>query len=112
MVMMRFGDAFQQWISVGITALMLTLSVAVPVLERAEVSNETVAESQHDPATCPRGHDHTVCAQIGASVSAPAESAAPPIAHTFLRFGAVASAHEAVTSAVPEGHPSRAPPLA
>ena len=53
---------------------MLTLGVVIPVLERAETVNEPVAESEHNPATCPSGHDHTVCTQVGANLPARVES--------------------------------------
>ena len=49
--------------------LMLTLSIAVPVLERADLADEPVVESEHNPAECPPGHDHTICTLVGANLS-------------------------------------------
>ena len=56
--------------SLGISLLMLTLSLAILVLERSELVNGPVAESEHDPATCPTAHDHRICTQVGANLSA------------------------------------------
>ena len=40
----------------------------------ADLAAETVFEGQHDPATCPTAHDHTICAQVGANLAAPARA--------------------------------------
>jgi hypothetical protein len=93
-----------------LAALLLSLSVAVPVLEVAEVSHEPVAESAHEPGACPAPHDHTVCAQVGANHSAPGRSA-PEIARGIVaRVSAVGSSAE--VSALDGGliSPARAPP--
>lgn len=60
-------NPFRTGLAAGISALMLTLSVAVPVLERGELFAHPVAEAEHDPGECPSGHDHTVCTQVGAN---------------------------------------------
>ena len=49
---------------------MLAMSLTVPVLERAEMVDGPVAESEHDLATCPTAHDHRICTQVGANLSA------------------------------------------
>lgn len=105
-------DRVRKGTSIGITALMLLLSVAIPVLERAEVVNVPVAESEHDPATCPAGHDHTVCAQVGANLSAPTDTHGHRQAPTTVGLETVTEALTVASAAFPEGHPSRAPPLA
>ena len=56
--------------SLGISLLMLAMSLTVPVLERAEMVDGPVAESEHDLATCPTAHDHRICTQVGANLSA------------------------------------------
>ncbi len=99
-------------ISVWLSALVLTLSVAVPALERAEFAHEPAIESEHDPARCPRPHDHTVCTQVGANLSL---AAAPTLVdHAQEVFGVTApiEAPAAVHAIFTYGHPSRAPPLA
>ena len=92
--------------------LMLVMTVAMPVLERSELVNEPVAESEHNPATCPTGHDHTVCTQIGANVAAPT----PRVSQWAPRAIAVepppAAAVAFRPAPFPDGHPSRAPPHA
>ena len=99
-------------VSVWLSALLLTLSIAVPALERAEFVHESVIESAHDPAHCPPTHDHTVCTQVGANLSV---AAAPTLVdHTqeVFRVAAPVEAPASVHSIFAYGHPSRAPPLA
>lgn len=99
-------------VSIGITALMLLMSVAIPLLERAEVVNEPVAESEHNPATCPTQHDHTVCTQVGANASAPSHDSAQRSDHTVVVVATPTQAPTVASATFAEGHPSRAPPLA
>jgi hypothetical protein len=99
-------------VSVWLSALLLTLSIAVPALERAEFVHQSVIESEHDPAHCPPTHDHTVCTQVGANLSL---TAAPTLVdHTqeIFRVAAPVEAPASVHSVFAYGHPSRAPPLA
>ena len=106
------GKVIRKTISVWLSALLLTLSVAVPALARAEFAHEPAIESEHDPAHCPRAHDHTVCTQVGANLSL---AAAPTlIDHTQEVIGVTApvEAPASVHSVFEYGHPSRAPPLA
>ena len=68
-------------VTAPLATLMLLLSVAVPLVERADFIAETVVESEHDPANCPTPHDHTVCTQVGANHAAGAcHPAEAPIA--------------------------------
>ena len=99
-------------VSVWLSALLLTLSIAVPALERAEFVHQSVIECEHDPAHCPTTHDHTVCTQVGANLSL---TAAPTLVdHTqeIFRVAAPVEAPASVHSVFAYGHPSRAPPLA
>ena len=98
--------------SAGLSLLLLTLSVAVPLLERADLVHEPVIESAHNPAQCPPAHDHTVCAQ--ASANLPVAGSGMMMALAFVVFDASepTSTSEASSAAFPDGHPSRAPPLA
>lgn len=93
-----------------IAALMLVLSVAVPVMERADVSHELAVESEHDPATCPPPHDHTVCTQVtanqGATASGPEHRRRPVLLHVDAPDASAVPGPPAFAS----GPPSRAPP--
>ena len=110
--MKRKGDQLRRYASVGISLLMLTLSVAVPVLGRADLVDQPVAESEHNPGECPPGHDHTVCTQVGANLSALSESHAQHLDHVIGRLALPIQAPRIAGGALEEGHPSRAPPLA
>jgi hypothetical protein len=104
------SDSMRKALSATLSVLMLTLSTAVPLLDRAEVTEHTVIESGHDPATCPRGHDHTICTQVGANLSAVAartERTPTRIAVTAAPPNEPPPSHRSVYS---EGYPSRAPP--
>lgn len=106
------GEVIRKTVSVWLSALLFTLSIAVPALERAEFAHESAIESEHDPAHCPPAHDHTVCTQVGANLSL---AAAPTLVdHTQVIFGVAApvEAPASVHSVFAYGHPSRAPPLA
>jgi len=70
-------------VSGPLSALLLVLSVAAPLLERADITHETVVESEHDPGSCPTPHDHTVCSQVSANHSA--SGAAQSWLYGFLR---------------------------
>jgi hypothetical protein len=90
---------------------MLMLSVVVPALERAEVENAPVAESSHNPAECPTGHDHTVCTQVGANLSAPSGDAATAFAFAVTGATTLRRSETVAADAFFLGHPSRGPPL-
>ena len=110
--MTRTGDKIRRFLSTGVATLMLSLSVAVPFMERAELVDEPVAESEHNPATCPPPHDHRLCTQVGANLAVPAASDERPLpASSVLRIGRTTRA-DAVSSAHADDTRSRAPPLA
>lgn len=91
---------------------MLMLSVAVPVLERSELLDGPVAESAHDPGECPRSHDHRICTQVGANLSAPSERPQPKSAVEFVLNKLRIEAPSVASAGFDDGHRSRAPPLA
>ena len=91
---------------------MLALSLAVPVMERGELSAEQVFEAQHDPATCPTAHDHTICAQVGANLAAPSRAQEHQLADTVVPDATSTVTRIVLPAAFSEGHRSRAPPLA
>lgn len=100
--------AFTAWLS----ALVLLMSVVVPLIERGEWALDTAVESQHNAATCVPGHDHRLCTQVGANVafvSTPAPLDGPP--RLVCLFTSNTSS-AGVQVAFFEGNPSRAPPRA
>jgi hypothetical protein len=110
--MKRTGRPIRKAFSAGLALLMLTLSVAVPLLERADISTGPVAESKHNPGTCPPAHDHTVCTQVASNLAAPAPSQEARLGNVVPHETSPADVVSAVPAAFPEGHPSRAPPRA
>ncbi len=94
-----------------LSALLVALSVAVPMLDGPELRHETVVESQHDPGRCTPSHDHTICTQTGANLAAPA--LAPDGFVPFLRGRIVPRPPlSGATSSSLSGPRSRAPPRA
>lgn len=94
-----------------LSALIVALSVAVPMMERADLSHAPVVESEHDPGRCAPSHDHTICTQAGANLATPAptpERFRPQVVHVSLPSSVDVSGH---TTAL-LGPPSRAPPSA
>lgn len=108
--MKRSGDRARTFVSAGTALLMLSLSIAVPLLERADVVTAPVAESEHNPATCPPAHDHTVCTQVGSNLAAPAPAHEHRLTRVVLQTATPSDAVPATATAFPEGHPTRAPP--
>ncbi|MDX1645508.1 MAG: hypothetical protein R3304_00080 [Longimicrobiales bacterium] len=95
----------------GISALLLTLSVAVPVLEQDPQLFESVAENEHAPGECPSGHDHTVCTQVAKNLPIDEDVADTP-ATGALATVSTRDRAEAVAHRSDRGSPrSRAPPL-
>jgi len=105
-------DSARKRFALGLTLLILTLSIAVPLMETSEIADATVIESEHNPAECPTAHDHTVCTQVGANLSAVADGDAAPIAGPVLAIWTSKGGPTHVSAPFDEGHPSRAPPLA
>ncbi len=105
-----FHRAVVRVVAGPLAAVMLSLSVAVPLLEVASAAARTVLENPHPPGSCPSAHDHTICVQVGANQGM---AASPPRARSLpVLFRAAAPAADAA-SAVPTlltGPPSRAPP--
>lgn len=106
------GKVIRRAVSVWLAALLLALSAAVPVLERAEFAHEPAIESEHDPAHCPPAHDHTVCTQVGANLSLPAAPTLVDHTQEVVSVSAPIEAPASVHSVFAYGHPSRAPPVA
>ena len=97
--------------SLGISLLMLTMSLAVPVLERAEMVDGPVAESEHDPTMCPTAHDHRICTQVVANLSATSRVQEHRLGYAVVPVATRPETLRRALAALSEGHPSRAPPL-
>ena len=106
------GKVIRQAVSVGLSAVMLVIWISVPLLEHADLVSEPVVESEHNPSTCPPAHDHTVCTQVVANLAAPSAGLEKQHEDVFVRHLSPIEADIMGHSALAEGHPSIAPPLA
>jgi hypothetical protein len=97
-------------IGAPLSALLVLLSLAVPLMDRMDVGFESVLESQHDPAECAPAHDHTICTQVGANLAlatpAEAEEPHPPAVTTAV----TREVRESAGAFRFSDHRSRAPP--
>jgi hypothetical protein len=104
------GKAIGRVFGTLLATLMLALSVAVPLLERADLSLDPVAESAHEPGTCARAHDHTICTQVSANVALTTGPLHPrPPADVSAVLPADGKPMR-LAGAWAEGHPARGPP--
>jgi hypothetical protein len=92
--------------------LMLSLSVALPLLERADLVAVPVAESAHDPSACPRAHDHTVCTQVGSNLSLAVPALEQRMAYRVVRVAAAEAVSTVRVASLAAANPQRAPPSA
>lgn len=106
------SDPIRRGMSVGISLLMLTLSVVVPVLERGSIFDRPVVEREHNPGDCPSGHDHTVCTQVGANLSLEAPPVQTALGSAVVAVSPIAAKRVHATGPVAGSKHSRAPPLA
>ena len=106
-----FFDTVRRRCAPVLVTLLVSLSVLVPLLDRAEASAGPVLESEHNPSTCVRVHDHTVCTQYSSNLSSP--SSAPRHGGPPHAPSATARVAEGVIVALaePAPHQPRAPPL-
>ena len=93
-------------------ALMLCLSVAVPLLDMVDLRPGPVVESQHDPANCAPSHDHTVCTQVGANMALPIREGIRTRIEAARAVAPLRISHGVFSSVLADGHPTRAPPSA
>jgi hypothetical protein len=94
----------------AISAVWLALSVATPLVERADYAHAAAIEGQQHSESCPRAHDHTICAQVGGNLSLPAVLSAVSLASPVLRFRLTRRPGAADPRILTYGHPTRAPP--
>jgi hypothetical protein len=110
---MNRGDAIlRRCFATALAALMVTLSVVMPVLDRVDVSPYPVAETEHTPTECLEGHDHLICGQIGANHAAAASDPGRHHGHRIERLVTWQLGPGATQALLPEANPSRAPPKA
>lgn len=91
--------------------LLLVTSVAVPLLDRTASGPAAALETEHHAATCVRGHDHTICTQVGANLPVMDGGHPRPPGERLRRFLAVPAIAHAPTRSEADPNPSRAPPL-
>lgn len=95
-----------------LASVMLVLSVAVPVLDTDRATVAPVLESDHARGECVVGHDHTLCAQVGASRALPATESRLPLP-TLRITDSEGTPRDALHQLLAgTGHSPRAPPLA
>ena len=104
------GVGIRRALAAPLTALMLFMSAAVPMLDIADLSTEVVLESRHDPASCAPSHNHVLCAQVGASHAVPTRSIGRTRATLVLCPAPESAVAAAPGSVLVDGHPTRAPP--
>ena len=110
--MNRSRDIARRTLSLGLAALMLSLSVAIPVLERGELSGTLGIESSHDANRCGHVHDHRICTQLSANLSLASVSYDYVPLQVTLRAPRPYAPSSTHHDTFFEGPPSRAPPLA
>jgi len=107
-----FHDRIRKAVSIGIASLLLVTGVVVPILERLDLSGEVVVESPHEPGACHNAHDHTICTQVSANASLSSRPELRVLVVQEIGLTTPTDGPEIASAAFPEGHPSRAPPLA
>ncbi len=109
-IMTRVRRPFRRAVASPLAALLLTLSVAVPVMERADFAHAPVVESEHQPGACPAPHDHTVCTQVGANHASPGADKTPRASQATERVGEVSDVEDARDARSRRAASARAPP--
>lgn len=94
-----------------LATLLMVLSVAVPVLDAGEKGRGPVVESEHNPSTCVRGHDHTICTQLGASRGLASEGPRHGGGFSRAAMHRPLASDDVAPSAAFRDHHSRAPPV-
>ncbi len=105
-------DPVRVGLATALSLLMLTMSVAVPVLERGSLLDHPVVEREHDPGECPSSHDHTVCTQVGANLAFESDAVESPLARGSVAVSPVRGARVLHAARAHRANSSRAPPLA
>lgn len=94
-----------------LSALMVALTVAVPVMGRADFDHHERWESQHERGGCAHGHDHTVCTSFRTNhLTLPAGAVAYQLDLVVMPVALETGLSSAILGGIREGHPTRAPP--
>lgn len=96
--------------SAWLSSLMLVMSVAVPLVERADLDHSVRWESDHDPGACAPAHDHTICTQVGANLSLPSRPGLPGPVLAVLRVTRPADLTAKDRASRTDANRTRAPP--
>lgn len=105
------SEVVRRALSPLLAVLILGSGVVAPALDRGGVHGAAL-EAEHHPSACHRGHDHTICAQLGASRLAPAGGAESPQWASALELPLPTLVRVPSTPAVLAHHHARAPPAA
>ena len=108
--MISVGRGTRRALSAWLSTLMLVLSVAVPLVERADLDHQVRWESGHDASSCAPGHDHTICTQVGANLSLPSRAGVPSPVFHVVRGSLPADLTFTNRRAQTAGNRTRAPP--
>lgn len=95
-----------------LAALMTSLSVLVPLLDAGERPDGPVVEAEHHAPDCVRGHDHTICLQLGANRALPDARRTGPLPSGGVHGLEVPRRSELPVPDAVYTTRSRAPPLA
>ena len=98
-------------LSAATGAVLLTVGLAIPALDRLDLSTGPGVEGEHHAATCRPAHDHTVCTQIGGGLWAPAMAPQQARSQIVERYALPVDGGAAHSRTLERGHPTRAPPL-
>ena len=93
-----------------LSALIVALSVAVPVMGRGDLSRGNAVESQHDPVNCAPAHNHTLCTQVGANHALTSRQDLRVGVAPFVGSPVAGELHSAFVPVMVTGHRTRAPP--
>jgi hypothetical protein len=105
------SKSFRWVLSALLSTLLVALSVALPVYERADLDVVQVVRNPHDSASSPPFQDPSICIQARTNASAPAR-AHPPQSPAILAWVLPIFFSTATHTAFPRTTRARAPPVA
>jgi hypothetical protein len=104
------GRSIRKLISAPVALVLLTLGVAAPAMERADLSRAPVMESEHEPGSCPAPHDHRICTQVSANHAAAGAVRRDASGHAVRVVRSSERRHHAPDARSVRSTPARAPP--
>lgn len=105
------AEVVRRALSPLLAVLILGTGVVAPALDRGGVHGAAL-EAEHHPSACVRGHDHTICTQLGASRLAPAGGAETPTSAPILAIPLPSVVGLPSQPTLFAHHHARAPPTA